>query len=399
MGDGMKAFGVAVLFAAGVAAGAVALAGGANTNTIGNKMPKIMAVHVPRGGIQPQTAVDREGVLHMIYFKGEPSAGDIEYVERKQGATDFSAPIRVNTQSGSAMAVGTVRGPQMALGRDGEVFVVWMGSKDAKPTGPKGADPILFSRLDVSGKAFEPQRTLMQYSTGINGGLSVAADQRGDIYAMWHAMGATPGEANRRVYVARSTDNGKTFAREYPVSPAALGACGCCGMRGFVDGNGAVYILYRTAGDNVHRDMTLLVSSNHAKTFLAKTIAPWQLDACPMTTNYLSEADGRVFAAWETMGQVYFDEIDPRSFALSDAFSAPGDARDRKHPAVAANSRGQVLLAWTEGTAWSRGGSLAWQLYDEAGKPIGAKGHADDVPVWGLPSVVPQRDGNFTILY
>jgi hypothetical protein len=398
-GDGMKAFGVAVLFAAGVAAGAIALASGANTNAIANKVPEIMAVHVPDGGIQPQTAVDRAGVLHMIYFKGDPSAGDIEYVERKPGATNFSAPIRVNTQSGSAMAVGAVRGPQMALGRDGEIFVVWMGSKNATPKGPKGADPILFSRLDASGKAFEPQRNLMQYATGINGGLSVAADQHGDVYAMWHAMGATPGEANRRVYVARSIDNGKTFARENPVSPAALGACGCCGMRGFVDDRGTLYILYRAAGDNVHRDMTLLVSNDHAKTFRATTIAPWKLDACPMTTNYLSEADGRVFAAWETMGQVYFDEINPRSFVLSAAFSAPGDAQDRKHPAVAANSRGQVLLAWTEGTAWSRGGSLAWQLYDEAGKPIGTEGHADGVPVWGLPSVVAQRNGGFVLFY
>jgi hypothetical protein len=118
-----------------------------------------------------------------------------------------------------------------------------------------------------------------------------------------------------------------------------------------------------------------------------------------MTTNYLSEAAGRVWAAWETRGQVYFDQINPRTFDLSPAFSAPGQAQDRKHPAVSANSRGQILLAWTEGTAWSRGGTLAWQLYQESGKPIGAEGHAAGVPVWGLPSIVTERDGNFTILY
>jgi hypothetical protein len=379
-----------------LAGGAVAFSGSGTAPA----MPGITAVHVPDGGIQPQTAVDRAGVLHMIYFKGDASAGDIEYVERKTGATNFSAPIRVNSQPASAMAVGTVRGPQMTLGRDDRVYVVWMGSKQAKPTGPNGADPILFSRLDDSGRAFEPQRNLMQYATGINGGLSVAADQgSGDVYVMWHATGTTPGEANRRVYVARSTDDGKVFAREVAVSPAAIGACGCCGMRGFVDDHGAVYVLYRAAGDSIHRDMTLLVSTDHAKTFRATTIAPWKLDACPMTTNYLSETDGRVFAAWETMGQVYFDEINPQTFALSAAFSAPGDAQDRKHPAVAANPRGEVLLAWTEGTAWSRGGTLAWQLYDEAGKPIGAEGHADGVAVWGLPSIVTGRGGNFTILY
>jgi hypothetical protein len=85
--------------------------------------------------------------------------------------------------------------------------------------------------------------------------------------------------------------------------------------------------------------------------------------------------------------------------ALSASFSALETRRYRKHPSVGANSRGQVLLAWTEGTAWSKGKSIAWQLYDEAGKSMGAEGHADGVPVWGLPSVVPERDGNFAVLY
>lgn len=370
-------------------------------------LPKITALRLP-DGIQPQTAIGSQGVLHMIYFKGDPSAGDIEYVTRQPAAADFSAPIRVNSQPGSAIAIGTVRGPQMALGRDGRVFVVWMGSKQAKPSGPRGAGPILFSRLNDSHSAFEPQRNLMQYATGINGGLSVAADQSAadnteNVYVMWHANGTAPGESNRRVYLARSTDDGATFARENPVSPASLGACGCCGMRGFVDDRGTLYILYRAAAENVHRDMTLLVSTDHGGTFRASTVAQWHLDACPMTTNYISAADQRVFSAWETAGQVYFDEIDPRSFALSAPFFAPGQspspANDRKHPAVAANSRGQVLLTWTEGTAWAKGGSLAWQLYDEAGKPIGATGHTNGVPVWGLPSIVADRTGNFTIFY
>ena len=361
-------------------------------------LPKITAERLP-DGIQPQTAVDSKGVLHMIYFKGDPSAGDIEYVTRQPSASNFSAPLRVNSQPSSAIAIGTVRGPQMALGRDGRIFVVWMGAKQAKPSGPGGADPILFSRLNNGHSAFEPQSNLMQYATGINGGLSVAADQDGNVYAMWHANGSAPGEANRRVYLAHSADDGATFARENPVSPASLGACGCCGMRGFVDDRGSLYVLYRAAAENIHRDMTLLISTDHGRTFRASAVAQWQLDACPMTTNYISQGYGRVLSAWETAGQVYFDEIDPRSFALSAAFAAPGPANDRKHPAVATNSRGQILLAWTEGTAWSKGGSLAWQLYDEAGKPIGNAGHSEGVPVWGLPSIVTGRTGNFTILY
>jgi hypothetical protein len=335
----------------------------------------------------------------MIYFKGDPSAGDVEYVRQEPAAKNFSSPIRVNSQPGSAVAIGTVRGPQMALGRDGRAFVVWLGSAQSQPRGPGNSQPLLFSRLNDTGTAFESERNLMQYATGINGGLSVAAGHESNVYVMWHANGETSGEGSRRVYLARSTDDGKTFARERPISSASLGACGCCGMRGFVDDRGTIYVLYRAATKSIHRDMTLLVSTDRGKTFRTTSIAPWELNACPMSTNDLSEGGHWVLAAWETAGQIYFDQIDPRSFKLSFMFSAPGPADNRNHPTVTANSFGQTLLAWTENTGWAKGGSLAWQLFDSAGKLLGPEGHADGVPVWGLPSAFTDRQGNFTIFY
>lgn len=361
--------------------------------------PQVKLLRTPDGGIQPQTAVDSRGVLHMIYFSGDAAAGNIEYVHRAPGAKAFSKPIRVNSQPASALAVGTVRGPQMAVGRDGQVDVVWFGSAKATPRGPDGSTPLLFSRLEASGKDFTPQRNLVGYAKGLDGGLSVAADREGDVYVVWHATGKTPGEANRRVYLARSTDNGRTFAREVPVSPAALGACGCCGMRAFVDRNETVFVLYRAAAEAVHRNMTLLVSNDRGRTFRSQEVSAWKLNACPMSTAYLGEGGDHVLAAWEKAGEVYFDTINPATFKLSSTFAAPGQSNTRKHPAVAANSRGQVLLAWTEGTGWKQGGSLAWQLFSRSGQPLGATGHAPGVPAWGLPSVYTAPDGNFTIFY
>jgi len=212
-------------------------------------------------------------------------------------------------------------------------------------------------------------------------------------------MGAEPGENHRRVYLARSTDDGKTFAREVPISPASLGACGCCGMRAFADGRGIFFILYRAAAESVHRDMTLLASTDQGRTFLTTKVGPWELNACPMSTAYLSESGQRVLAAWEIAGQVYFNSINPVSLALSTTIAAPGESNNRKHPAVTANLTGQVLLAWTEGTGWSKGGSLAWQLFDNTGKPASVEHHAPGVPVWGLPSVFADREGDFTIVY
>jgi hypothetical protein len=361
-------------------------------------IPIIRLLRTPHDGIQPQTVLARNGALHMIYFKGDASAGDLEYVRRDPAGNDFSQPIRVNSEPGSAVAIGTVRGPQLAVGQSGRAYVIWFGppSRSGDST---AAMPVFFSRLNDSGAAFEPQRNLMQYAKGGDGGISVAADVRGNVYAVWHAAGEEPGDDHRRVYLAHSTDDGKNFAREVPVSPAALGACGCCGMRAFADERGTLYVLYRSAAQSVHRDITLLVSTDRGTTFRTLGLAPWELNACPMSTAYLSEGGQRVLAAWEKAGEVYFDQIDPASLRLSPPIAAPGDGNNRKHPAVAAGANGQMLLAWTEGTGWSKGGSLRWQLFDSSGTPTGREGHAPGIPVWGLPSIFADRQGNFTIVY
>ena len=145
--------------------------------------------------------------------------------------------------------------------------------------------------------------------------------------------------------------------------------------------------------------MTLLVSKDRGQTFGDTTLGPWELNACPMSTGYLSEGKKGVLAAWETASQVYFDSIDPTSLKATSPIPAPGDSNKRKHPAVAAGANGYVLLAWTEGTGWLKGGSLSWQLFDNAERLVGSEPHTPGVPVWGLPSVFADKQGNFTIVY
>jgi len=65
---------------------------------------------VPNGGIQPEVVVDAAGVLHMVYFSGEPRAGNLFYVRSSDFGKTFSTPIQINSQPGSAIATGTIRG-------------------------------------------------------------------------------------------------------------------------------------------------------------------------------------------------------------------------------------------------------------------------------------------------
>src|SRR4051812_2189642 len=84
----------------------------------------VSVVRTPNGGIQPQVAVDTSGTVHLIYYKGKDGAGDIFYARQKPSETEFSRPIQVNNRAGSAMAIGTIRGAQLAVGKNGRVHVV-----------------------------------------------------------------------------------------------------------------------------------------------------------------------------------------------------------------------------------------------------------------------------------
>ena len=363
---------------------------------------RVKLIRTPESGIQPQAAVDGQGVVHMIYYKGEAGGGDVFYVRRQATAEEFSKPIRVNRQPGCAIAAGTIRGAQLALGKNGRVHVVWNGGKGATKVNVGGKDvtPLLYTRWNDAGTAFQPERNIITHAAGLDGGSSVAADSQGNVYVAWH--GSAPDnqdkEAGRAVFVSRSADEGRTFSREKAAVPTKTGACGCCGMRAFADSQGAVYILFRAATDMMERGETLLVSRKPGADFEVAYSHPWKATTCPMSSATLSESKSGVLAAWETGDNVFFASVAPKTMQVSRPAS-PMAGLKRKHPVAVANAKGETLLVWTEGTGWAKGGSVSWQLFDSEGTAAGEKGRAPGVPVWSLPTAFAKPDGGFVIVY
>jgi hypothetical protein len=366
----------------------------------------VTVLKTPDGGIQPQAVIDARGTIHLIYFKGEPAAGDLFYVRREPGQESFTAPIKVNSQPGSAIAIGTIRGGQIALGKGGRVHVAWNGSRSALPRPSAGGSPMLYSRSvaapSASAFAFEPQRDLMTKTTDLDGGGTVAADQEGHVYVAWHGRteDARRDETGRRMWIARSADEGATFEPEASAVELDTGACGCCGTRSLADRRGNLYLMYRAATSGVERDMYLLSSHDHGARFQARSLGPWRTGMCPMSSESMADAASAVLAAWETNGQVFFTRVDRQSGAVQGPISPPGRAVSRKHPAVAASDSGETILIWTEGTGWQKGGALAWQVFDSSGQPKGKSGFLEGaVPVWGLATVVARPGGGFVVIH
>lgn len=389
----------AVLAVAGVScrptdARAGGSAGGSTT------VAAVSLLRLPSGGIQPQAAVDSRGVVHVVFFKGRPEAGDLYYYHYRlaDGPDSASSPVLVNSVRASACAVGTIRTEQIAIGKDDRVHVIWNG---VPPADKKGAGMfVAYTRLNDAGGAFEPQRSLAPGVKFLDGGCSVAADRDGNVYTAWHA--AQPGKVEdptgRGVFLARSSDNGGSFGAARMILPTPTGVCPCCTMRAMVDRSGVLRIVYRQAKESTQRDTVLLTSTDEGQTFASRSIEAWVLNSCPMSSFSLADAGGETAVGWETDYRVFWCRVGKDGRLLSKPIGSPG-ADKSKHPVVVANDNGQLLFAWTEGTAWATGGSLSWQVYDKAGRPMGQRGHADGVPAWSLLTAYARPDGSFAIVY
>ena len=347
---------------------------------------------IPEGGLQPQVATSADGTIHLVYFLGEPGRGDLFYARSRDGGATLSRPVRVNTTQGSAIATGTIRGAQIAVGSRGRVHVAWNASDN---------NGMLYARTNDQGTAFEPQRNLIRRTGGVDGGGGLAVDPAGNVYVAWHASekDAAPGEGGRRVWVARSPDEGRTFMPETPAWDERTGACGCCGMAFSADRRGNVYALYRSARELVHRDVYLLTSVDGGRIFRGTLLSPWETSSCPMSSMAFAEGPSGAIAAWETAGDVRFTRVAADGTSASSTISPPGEGRNRKHPRLAVNNAGQVLFVWTEGTAWARGGSIAWRVFGPDGRALEESGGRADLTAWSFGAAAAQADGSFTVFH
>src|SRR5262249_43476538 len=156
--------------------GFLLLLGFLSFGSVAAESERVKLIRTPDGGIQPQAAMDNRGVVHLIYYRGEGGGGDVFYTRQEPGQETFSKPIQANRQPRSAMAAGTIRGAQLAIGKNGRVHVVWNGH--APKTGTYMDAPMLYTRLNEAGTAFEPERDVITAARGLDGGGSVAADDQ-----------------------------------------------------------------------------------------------------------------------------------------------------------------------------------------------------------------------------
>ncbi len=351
----------------------------------------ITVIRIPNEGRMPHVAVDASGATHLMYFRGSMSGGDLLYVTLEPGGTSWSSPIRVNSEPRSAIGMGPMDGGDMALSQHNGLRLhgVWYLTDPLR---------ILYARSTPGHISFEPQRVIWELvDEVIEARPSVTVDVQEHVFIAWH--GATvdgTDDANRAIFMMTSNDGGDTFDPPRVISPASEGACGCCSLETF-SATGRIWVSYRSAGDNVHRDQHLLRSTDGGISFVDEVIQPWLIGACPVTTTTFALGPDSVRVAWETNGQVHFAPIDD----LTNMVSPDRVGRFRhKNPAIATNRRGRTLLAWGDAPGYRAGGTLQWQVFNPDGRALSQMSPGTDtIPSGSGPAVVVRSDDSFLVIY
>ena len=335
----------------------------------------------------PRAVVDSSGTVHVVFFQGVMSSGNLWYTRRPPGISSWSRTERVNTQAHSVIGLGPVDGGHVAIDHRDRLHIVWFQTDPIR---------IFYTRGAEAGRGFETQRSLWtREKEAVEAAPTVTVGPDGAVLVFWHA--GTGDDASRAVYLVASHDGGDTFEPVRRVSAAAVGACGCCSPAAVTNETGTVYVSYRGAGGNVRRGQRLLTTDDMGETFADELIHPWQIGACPVSTTTLSRSPMGTRVAWETQGQVYFADVDQ----LHVPMSPEGAARHRrKNPAIATNTHGETLLAWGDGPGLRAGGTLSWQLFDAEGRPSRAHGsELGTIPSGSVPSVLVKPDETFLVIY
>jgi hypothetical protein len=232
---------------------------------------EVKTLRVPHGGEVPEVVLDGEGVLHMTYGWGLPGNG--YYVCSRDGGKSFTEPVQLNHDP-DTVTTGRERGPKLALGKGGVIHVVWMGYY-------KKAGGIIYTRSTDGGKTFEPERNLLDTKTGCDNA-TVAADRDGNVFVLW-TDGRLGNDADNPtaspIFLARSTDNGKTFSKNLPLHHDYPGrACGCCRLESQVGGDN-LYIAFRGGYKSI-RDPFLLKGPKGENDFKSVPISTddWKAD-------------------------------------------------------------------------------------------------------------------------
>ena len=306
---------------------------------------------------EPATATAPDGTFYVVWVNHDAKQADVMLAHFNNKAELQGAPVRINRESGVATAW---RGdqPSVAVAADGAVYVLWTASVDA---GDKHGTDIYLSASTDRGQSFASEVKVNDDKTpGAHGMHSLAVAKDGRIYAAWldernvHAPKPSTKaeghhmESNRDLYIATSTDGGRSFSANRKV---ASDACPCCKTSLAVATDGTLYAGWRQVLPGSFRHIAVASSTDGGTNFSTPVIVSddrWMLQGCPVSGPSLSVDNGNLKVIWFAAGEssepgLYFAESKDkgRSFSPRQLLS---QETVRGTPALASSAQSMIAV-------------------------------------------------------
>lgn len=314
---------------------------------------------------EPVTASASDGAFYVAWVNHEAKKADVMLARFNSDGQMQGSPVRVNRNQGAATAW---RGdqPSMAVAHDGSVYVVWTARVHA---GARHGTDLFMSVSNDGGHSFTSEVKINDDKVpGAHGMHSLAVAKDGRIYVGWlderNVSAPKPStkadghhmESNRELYLAYSTDGGRTFSANRKV---AVDACPCCKTSLAVAADGTLYAGWRQVLPGNFRHIAVASSIDGGQSFSRPVIVSddrWMLQGCPVSGPSLAvDASGSLKVVWYAAGEanapgLYFAESRDKAQSFS-ARQLLSQEAVRGTPALAAADNNTTIALWQSSNA------------------------------------------------
>ncbi len=296
-------------------------------------------------GRRPCIASDIEGHLHIVFEEGKEGQSHLYYLQSDNEGKALDPTGRPTRPTRVWLSL-----PEVAVSKSLDVDAVWSGIKANQA---EGAAEIYFSRSSDGGKIFSKPKAIFNCACK-SSGPSIAVGTDGSIHIVWCEVSAT--SDSRQIYYSRSADAGLTWSTKQLLALAHQNEGGGVSSQPTVaaSNNGTVHVSWvdlnpgKSAPDIFYAKCENGNWSRPVNVSSSARIAQQPIISCGRGQN--------VFLTWldnsrKELAPDIWCSVDNHDSKFSEPFNisdTPGVSSD---PAIAADSRGRVVIVWSDTTS------------------------------------------------